>query len=131
VNGEHSNSPASLATDRIASYTPGPWREHAPKIDGIVEQTYRCIVAGCGYFPDENEDEPNSSGFKITTYIKPADARLIAAAPDLLEALQKAADTFRDLGLMFTLLGKTQAVEACQIAEEYSRAAITKAEGRS
>ena len=68
-------------------HTPTPWKERAPSIDGEVDETYRQITAGCGYFPEA--DEPELSGFKLTGFIKPADARLIVAAPDLLGALKE------------------------------------------
>jgi len=69
-------------------------------------------------------------GLSITSYIKKEDACLIAAAPELLDALQKAADTFRDLRLVLNMLGKTTGAEACQIAEQASRVVIAKAEGQ-
>lgn len=62
-------------------HTPGPWQEAAPEIDGIVEENYRFIQAGRGIKGD---------GFKITGYVSPADALLLAAAPDLLQACESA-----------------------------------------
>jgi len=58
-----------------------------------------------------------------------ANARLIAAAPELLEELRKAADTFADTARYFKCLGKTEGAEAYAIAEKSARAAIAKAIG--
>lgn len=59
-----------------------------------------------------------------------ADSHLIAAAPDLLEALQKAADTLGDIATALNIFGKSTAAEACRIAEKASRDVIAKAEGK-
>lgn len=61
------------------AHTPGPWREYAPEIDGVVDDTYRIILSGQGYFAPS--DGP---GWSISGFIPPEDAQLIAAAPDLL-----------------------------------------------
>ena len=73
------------------SYTPGPWTEIAmPTLakddDGShtkfkIDENYRIIYAGGGYL---------AAGFGLTGLVKPADARLLAAAPDLYEALKEA-----------------------------------------
>ena len=57
------------------------------------------------------------------------DARLIAAAPELLSALSKAADTFADIARYFRMLGKPEGAEAYGIAEKSARAVIAKATG--
>jgi hypothetical protein len=65
----------------VKSHTPGPWKQH---VDG--EKTYASvrspvgqIVADCGSRSD---------------LIAQANAKLIAAAPDLLEALQLMTESF-------------------------------------
>lgn len=103
---------APVSTDR---HTPGPWKEHAPNIDGEVDKTYRQITAGVGYFP--GLDEPESAGFKLTGFISPADARLIAAAPELLAACKRLGAVIND----HVSLADVDALDA----------AIAKAEGRS
>jgi hypothetical protein len=55
------------------------------------------------------------------------DARLIAAAPDLLAELCKAADTFADTARYFSLLGKSEGAEVFRIAETAARSLIAKA----
>lgn len=72
-----------------AGFTPGPWRlddraghaGHAHLIRGL----YHYIDAGCGYCL-----EGHAPGFTISALLSQADARLIAAAPDLVSALQEA-----------------------------------------
>jgi hypothetical protein len=70
-----------------AQFTPGPWEVRKHEFDGycvhapVIERT-----SGCGYIVvrDVNGDET-----PCPTYGTPeANARLIAAAPELLEALQ-------------------------------------------
>jgi hypothetical protein len=69
-------------------HTPGPWREFAPEIDGIVEENYRTICGGADLEPGVPNSQWGYEYFDISGYISPANARLIAAAPDLLEALE-------------------------------------------
>jgi hypothetical protein len=66
----------ATAVDRVV-HTPGPWRQFAPEIDGQVCQDYRTIRGGMGL---------RGEGFELTGFVSEADARLIAAAPELLEA---------------------------------------------
>lgn len=63
----------------MSKHTPGPWRDNGdPTMDDPSEE-YHEIVGGRGCYPD---------GFALTGYISTANARLIAAAPELLEALR-------------------------------------------
>lgn len=64
-----------------AKHTPGPW-----KVDynfHLTSDTYYKIIAGDGCLG------PGVKGFSLTGVMCNADAKLIAAAPELLEALQK------------------------------------------
>jgi hypothetical protein len=103
----------------MSSYTPGPWREYAPDIQDVgVDKNYRTIAAGCEYLKVQ-------SGFAITGFVSPADARLIAAAPDLLEALQS-------LLLECVVAKENSSYATCQIAKiaiDDARQAIAKATG--
>src|SRR5688572_10620114 len=68
------------------SFTPGPWREHAPDIADVgVTENYRYIQGGaeCESF-GSSPPQWGSEHFCVSGYITPANARLIAAAPDLL-----------------------------------------------
>ena len=58
-----------------------------------------------------------------------ANATLYAAAPLMLEALQRAADTMRDTAMYFRVLGKIEGAEAYATAEADARAAIAAATG--
>ncbi len=69
---------ASRTSVESVAHTPGPWREHAPRIDDQVDREYRSILGGSGL---------RGSGFELTGFISEADAKLIAAAPDMLTAL--------------------------------------------
>lgn len=79
-------------------FTPGTWREYAPQIldnddDGSytkfsTDENYRYIVGGKEYF----DEEAGKGGFMLSGYISLADARLMAAAKDLLEQLHGAAN---------------------------------------
>jgi hypothetical protein len=66
------------------AYTPGPWQ--LDKRDGFndsfISERYHFITAGCGYYTGEDDN-----GFELCGCISPANARLIASAPELLEAL--------------------------------------------
>jgi hypothetical protein len=69
----------------MSEHTPGPWRQFVVVIDGDRDEYYRCIrTESLGYRGD--------GGFDITGFISQADARLIAAAPDLLAACQAFVD---------------------------------------
>jgi hypothetical protein len=66
-------------------HTPGPWILDFPHpgTDGesLVSPSYHFVDAGKGYYPN---------GFGLSLVASEADARLIAAAPELLEALEMA-----------------------------------------
>lgn len=112
-----------------AKHTPGPWLLDAvdthhvtdPGIDG-----YHAITAGAGFFSPESKER----GFHLTSYMSLADAKLMAAAPDLLEALlcaYKALDAIGDemtVGERYTNAGQ-YLLDALQPARD----AIAKATG--
>ena len=63
-------------------HTKGPWRldqNGEGEWPEVYKGDYRRINAGQGYHPD---------GFDLTGFMSEADARLITAAPDLLEAVE-------------------------------------------
>ena len=66
-------------------YTKGPWRFELSSAAG--NDCYYEITGGRGYY-----DESTNEGFLLTGFIKLDDAALLAAAPDLLEALQELTD---------------------------------------
>lgn len=88
----------------MSKHTPGPW-----SFDGAIN------VAYAGYF---SVGFPDGSGFCVPYDIGEANARLIAAAPDLLEALQ-------------VLANVTAADNSPKRIREIALAAIAKAEGRT
>ena len=105
----------------MSSHTPGPWR---------FEQISRSMLAdgkGNKFYVLQDSDGQEV----IADWLKEADARLIAAAPDLLEALRKAEAALSDIGDAEREPGddvawlERRAAEALPIV----RAAIKKAEG--
>lgn len=98
--GKDYGSSASTATARADSsgsartrgeFTPGPWEvDRHGAVVALVDRARRQVALACGEAPmhDDRSAEPPS-----TEVIQAANARLIAAAPDLLaelEALEKA-----------------------------------------
>lgn len=101
--------------------TPGPWRidDKDPTFSALAGDTYHQIKAGHGYHDDEY-----NAGFGIQAYMSIHDANLIAAAPELLEALQNlisGCEGMADAG-MFDMICHGDEIEA-------ANAAINKALG--
>lgn len=65
-------------------HTIGPWVLDAPEHAQHIIQDYHFIDAGKGY-----HCERSGNGFGIAGFMSQADAQLIAAAPDLLHAVQR------------------------------------------
>ena len=66
-----------------SKHTKGPWRVNDDRNEGLVDDEYHFIAAGDGLC-----SPPKYNGFEISGCMTIHDARLIAAAPELLEALQ-------------------------------------------
>lgn len=66
--------------------TTKPWRidDDDPTFSAVASDTYHHISAGGGY-----HNEEKNKGFGISGFMSIHDANLIAASPELLEALQK------------------------------------------
>lgn len=95
---------------RVVSHTPGPWHTAFPCSSELLSRTIR----------DENDVRVADVGFGYEDQSREiANARLIAAAPDLLNALEVAEATIKRLA-------KTDSDGTLDVI----RAAITKVEGR-
>lgn len=64
----------------MSKHTPGPWKLATRKEGWVVKTRDGCVLAGVSQFPPPAEMAPQCE----------FNARLIAAAPELLEALKKA-----------------------------------------
>lgn len=102
----------------MSDHTPGPW---------TIGGTFMPYSDD----PRENVWGPHpgmASGMVVCTEVRPADARLIAAAPDLLEALKNLVKPMDDLGFL-------DGDESDRVFPQYefdqARAAIAKAEAHS
>lgn len=95
-------------------HTPGPWRvsSESPR---IIKKDYRAIGSDAGFLIASTMGNDNS-GFYASEQEADANARLICAAPDLLESLEE-------------LLAATQHLEPCPATVDKARAAIAKAKG--
>jgi len=121
-----------------AKHTPGPWYQ------GTGEQQYCVYDKKCWINPDGSRggETPN-----LVIVVSPADAvanaRLVAAAPDLLEACQVFAEWLRREDVGFGGSRDTPEGEAawsewfhgnldlCRRAQDLARAAIAKATGEA
>ena len=101
-----------------AKFTPGPWVQH-PSFPWIIKQDQRPIADAEDGVTVCNTTAHEGSGFFPTPEEGRANARLIAAAPELLEALQWALDAMAARNPVWTE------------GERYAaaRAAIAKATG--
>lgn len=103
-----------------ASHTPGPWV--------VNDRFYVCTAAPT---PEFIADCATDSSVEREYAIDEANARLIAAAPDLLAACKKADESIVQLCRMICVLsgGNSKKARAVDFAEAV-RDAIAKAEGR-
>lgn len=69
----------------MKSYTPGPWRLDDESNREVLYGDYHTIEAGIGFL---STDPSHGKGFDMRGCCSIADASLISAAPDLLEALE-------------------------------------------
>ena len=91
-------------------HTPGPWVVSDQGVGFEVDSNDGWQVAQAQQRPEDGRGKPSS--------VRLANARLIAAAPDLLEALKKMLDVWEHGGIATYPIGE-------------ARAAIKKAEGQS
>lgn len=117
-------------------FTPGPWLAAAApsSVVGwpVVAQTGRAIASVAYLGIEPNKDRPQRKAFNAESM---ANAHLIAAAPELYEALKRAHDMLQsvagdieDGGSLDSLRGKY--VLAILGARDAAYAALAKAEGR-
>ncbi len=104
----------------VAKFTPGPWHANWTRLNGkaigfhVADETHGSIRPICEFYDGTEAMPPEEVE---------AHARLIAAAPELLEALQSIAEYWnRDQN-------ETAMADACWHAIETAMAAITKATG--
>lgn len=100
-------------------HTPGPWVMDGKHYRGKLDRHYHAITAGCGFHVTDDDE-----GFEITGCISTADARLIAAAPDLLEALERLQCAAYNIGGEH-VTDHQQLIDAA----DFAAAAIAKAKG--
>jgi hypothetical protein len=103
----------------VAEHTKGPWRLDDPIHATHIDETYHFIDAGDGLSHD-------ASGFGISGFLSLANARLIAAAPELLDALKRLREKYSRCA---RLHGNDQ--KTVDISVDFVDAAIAKAEGRA
>jgi len=101
----------------MSTHTPGPWQLHKSDDTLVIGSDCREVAEACGDYTEEAE-WPRME----------ANARLIAAAPDLLSALKDARESIEALANMVS--------DATQFRQDVSddlariNAAIAKAEGQ-
>ena len=108
----------------MTTHTPGLWLEDHTAEPEIMA---KCLLDNPTWIAIE--DTADDGGH--VAYCAPANAPLIAAAPDMLAALKLAEQRIAELALTVCVLaGNPKKVRAADYSEEIS-AAITKAEGRA
>lgn len=101
------------------------WKQYAKKINGKIDEKYRHIEAGCGFMP--KEPERINEGFFLSGFVSEANAALIAAAPDLYEALQGAEAMLREAEKQFRQHGDNAHANMCALHEKQAKEALAKA----
>lgn len=108
----------SVLDAAVPAHTPGPWKIEAPYLSEVQTEQNE-TVASCWYRDAEGVDIQVRGVVGCSLEESAANARLIAAAPDLLEAGKRA---LRGDGYEYTLPDSVRSV---------LRAAIAEAEGRA
>ena len=107
-----------LTTD-LVSHTPGPWDIQSSRTTVTVRSASSGEVISSWY-----------AGHPTGT-VTHANARLIAAAPELLEVVKRCTEAFGDFQKTFDKLGQPVLVTACAMVEKVCKLVLDKAEGRS
>lgn len=107
-------------------HTPGPWSRSW--VYGAIRHINKNVDSDAFWQPDDGEDPDTANCPNVRSF--PADADLIAAAPDLLDALRQAVSVLGEDGLVECFCRGNFVCSGCR-AREASQAAIAKAEGRS
>ncbi len=100
-------------------HTPGPWR--VSESDTVVGPSGNVVAECCGYSVQATDAAQRKQGGRE------ANARLIAAAPDLLAALRS---LFENCAMIHSQWGDNDNKKEADAAIASARAAIAKAEGR-
>jgi hypothetical protein len=89
----------------MSKHSPGPWAIEYDEVDEdwrIVSEPRNGYVAAISYYEHDEDDTPEDLA---TVEEVKANASLIAAAPDLLEALEMALDELMDAGFSADISG--------------------------
>ena len=113
-------------------HTPGPWTAAGPGIRETAGKDPRIMVLhpdGVRLIATTHEGCTRPDGATICKDEQRANARLIAAAPELLEALRESETALTELLCSRELDSTRQPFHAVRDARDRMRAAIAKAEG--
>jgi hypothetical protein len=115
--------PSASLSSAVSSRTPGPWRYREAGRIGYVVCGDIFVLAEIRFPEGEEHGQPIAGGFGH----EEANARLMAAAPDLLAALRSARAS-----LAYLVVGRQADAEVAEYAKRIAEidAAIAKAEGR-
>ena len=105
----------------MSKHTPGPWKIHEHGVGFEVECANGNVVAQAQQVTALRQDTMQSA--------RKANARLIAAAPELLEALSKFVEFAELHGEVVFSGGGMSAIDAMNACTSEARAAIAKAKG--
>lgn len=111
----------------VGKHTPGPWYAMTRESGGLLDQATVCSEHETDGEPTFIADTMGLDG-EVPLEQRKANARLMAAAPDMLKALTDAIPALVRMHGM-TAAGKNRSLRLAQL--NAARAAISKAEGRS
>jgi hypothetical protein len=116
-------------------HTPGPWHwvnpiTDEPRQPGEYFASLRTVAEHKSAWGDYTLPDFILEVEEIREESMEANARLIAAAPDLLAAAKRAEYELRDAVHIFKLDGMTSFAKAAEQAADFASKAIAKAEGR-